>query len=568
MPARLSRRTNYRQLLLFIALALGLLSVAGRLILIQGVDARKFDEMALRQRLRRVELAPYRGTIYDRNQEELAISIGVGTIFATPYLIRNPNAVAQKISPILGIEKKEIIEKLKKKSGFVYLARKIELANSNAIEAQKIEGIGILKESKRVYPTNSLGAQVIGFAGMDNEGLSGLELYYDRVLRGNPGQLIAEKDPLGRSIPGGILYLSPPTNGKSIILTLDKTIQYKAEQELREAIKKYRAKSGMLIVMQPKTGEILAMANEPSFDLNSFASANPEFVRNRSVTDLYEPGSTMKTVIAAAALEEKLASPASTFFLPSTITVANKVINEAHERPAQNFTFTEIVSKSSNVGAVTVGLKLGRENIYNYVKAFGLIEKTGIDFPGEARGFIPVPENWSGTTIGTVPFGQGLSATALQMLRAIAAIGNDGIMVKPYLVSRIVDSKGKKIMEESKGGSKRVISSETARELSFILKEAVDKGTGQNAKLVGYQVAGKTGTAQKPMKNGRGYEPGKYIASFVGFVPANDPQLSIIVVIDEPKDAIWGSVVAAPVFKNIAEFSLNRLKIPPLSQIQ
>ncbi len=563
MSARPGERRAYRLvgLLFFLIISFGL--VAWRLIIIQVVEAKKFDELALKQRVRRIELVPSRGTIYDRNGEELAISIGVDSIYATPYLVKDPPETARLLSPILDIDESILLEKLNRDSGFVYLARKIGKERSEAIKSIEIAGIGIIEESKRFYPCNSIGSQLIGFAGLENKGLAGTEFYFDKILRGRPGQLVFERDPLGHSIPGGSIYKSPSTDGNNIYLTIDKSIQYKAEAELKAAIEEYRAKSGLVIVMDVRNGDILAMANYPTFDLNNFSKAEAEQLRNRAVTDVYEPGSTMKVIVVAATLEEGLVSTNTVFHLPSTIEIANKTIGEAHPRPPVDYSVTQIVSQSCNVGAVTLALKLGKERLYKYIEDFGFLEKTGIDFPGEVSGFLPSPKEWSGTTIGTVPIGQGITTTALQMVRAIAAIANNGVMVRPRILRRVTSAKGKDIALAPQVDKKRIISKETAAKVKGILGEVVIEGTGKRALVNGYKAGGKTGTAQKPRAGGKGYEEGKYVASFVGFAPLEDPRLAILVVVDEPKNAIWGGVVAAPVFKEVAEFSLHRLRIAP-----
>lgn len=563
MSTRSGGRSTYRLVGLLFFLIVGFGAIAWRLIIIQGVEAKKFDELALKQRVRSIELAPNRGTIYDRNGEELAISVGVDSVYATPYLVANPSEAAQLLSASLAIDESILAEKLNKDCGFVYLARKIEKEKSESIKRMEIEGIGILEESKRFYPGSFLGSQLIGFAGVDNKGLAGVEFNFDKILRGRPGQLVFERDPLGHSIPGGNLYKSPSTDGNNIYLTIDKAIQYKAEAELKAAIEKYQGKSGIVIVMDTRNGDILAMANYPTFDSNNFSKAKPEQLRNRAVTDIYEPGSTMKVIVVAAALEEGIVEPNTLFHLPSTIKVANKVINEAHPRPPVDYTVKQIISRSCNVGAITLGLKLGRERLYRYIETFGFLQKTGIDFPGEVSGFLLPPKEWSGTTIGTVPIGQGVTTTALQMVRAIASIANEGIMVKPRVLRRVTTQQRKEIALAPEVNKKRVISKETALKLKAMLGEVAAEGTGKRAQVSGYKVGGKTGTAQKPRTKGRGYEEGKYVASFVGFAPLEDPRLAILVAVDEPRNAIWGGVVAAPVFREVAGFSLQRLKIPP-----
>jgi cell division protein FtsI/penicillin-binding protein 2 len=328
-------------------------------------------------------------------------------------------------------------------------------------------------------------------------------------------------------------------------------------------VQEQHAKAGSIIVMNPKTGEIYALANRPIFDLNKFSKAEVESLRNRAVTDTYEPGSTFKAIVASAAVDEGIFAPSSWFHLPSTIKIADRVIGEAHARPAKDFTLTDIVKFSSNVGAATVGLKLGKEMLYKYIVAFGLTEKTGIDFPGEVKGYVLKPEEWYGSTIATVPFGQGISVTPLQLTRAYAAIANDGVMVKPYLVSKVVSPQGRTIMLANPESGNQAISPETAREVRYMLEKVITEGTGTSAQIPGYRIAGKTGTAQKPRENGRGYDPGRYVSSFIGFAPAQDPEVIVSVIIDEPQDTIWGGAVAAPVFKNVTEFSLHHLKIQP-----
>lgn len=567
--SRLREKIVYHRLILvFSLLLLGFFSIVGRLIYIQAIRSEEFNKLALKQRLRRIKLVPKRGTIYDRNKNILAMSVEVDSIYATPRFVKNPDEAANKLSQVLGMDGLVIKQKLTRKSGFVYIARKIDKDKSKEVKNLKLDGIGFLKESKRFYPGNNLASQLIGFAGIDNKGLAGLELYYDDLLRGKNGELVAEKDPLGRSIPGGVLNLSPVVNGDDVVLTIDKDIQFMAESELRKAVEESKAKAGIAIVMDTGTGEILAMANMPSFDLNAYNQAGAESLRNRAVTDVYEPGSTMKIVVAASALEEKIAGPQDVFYLPSTIKVADKEIKEAHERPAGNFTFSQIVSKSSNVGAVTIGLKLGKERIFKYIRSFGFMEKTGIDYPGEVRGYLPPLYRWYGSAIGNIPIGQGVSVTALQMLRSVAVIGNNGVMVGPHLLMDVTakdktDSANKKKLRSVKTVKKQVVSSETARQLKDILKQVITEGTGENAHIPGYEVAGKTGTAQKPKQGGSGYEKGKYVASFVGFVPADNPKISVIVIIDEPQGVIWGGSVAAPAFSNIADYSLRRLKVLP-----
>jgi len=567
MKSRESNRTDRRLLALLFFLVFSLLAITVRLILIQVVEAKKYNALARKQRIRCVELAPHRGVLYDRDREELAVSINADTVYATPYLVEKPSNVATQLSAILKVDRKELLDKLTREDcGFVYLARKIDPKKASAVEKLDLEGIGFLEENRRYYPYNKLAANVIGFVGTENNGLSGLELYLDKYLRGIPGQIMTEKDPLGRDIPGGFTKLTPSTDGNSAVLTVDKEIQYKAEVELGNCLEQHGAKAGSVIVMNPGSGEIYAIANAPSYDPNKYTKAKVDSYKNRAVCDVYEPGSTLKTFVISAAIEEGIFSPDTWFHLPGTIRVSDRVIGESHPRPPKDYTLTDIIKYSSNVGAVTVGMKLGKESLYRYFQDFGLIEKTGIDFPGEARGFMLSPSQWSGSTIGNVPFGQGISVTPIGLTRAYAVFANDGIIVNPYLVSRVVSAQGNILMDEKRDAGrdeKKVVSPKTAREIRYMMEKVVEEGTGKNAQIPGYRVAGKTGTAQKPKENGRGYDPGRYIASFIGFAPVEDPQVLVLVVIDEPQDVIWGGAVAAPVFKNITEFSLHHLKIQP-----
>ncbi|HAW60221.1 MAG TPA: stage V sporulation protein D [Actinobacteria bacterium] len=556
-------RGELRLLFFLSLLIIGLLCVVVRLFSVQVVEAKRYQALANDQRLRRVEIAPHRGIIYDRQGKELAFSVDAETIYATPYFIKNPALVASKLSPILELDEASLFEKLTKDCGFAYIARKVDEEKAEAVRALGIEGIGFLKEGKRYYPYDSLGSHVIGFVGMDGRGLAGLELYYDEFLRGKPGQLVAENDPLGRPIPGGVSKLISSTDGNDVILTIDRDIQYKAEEELRLQVERFQAKGGNIIVMNPRAGEIYAMANEPTFDLNGFSETSAGSLRNRAVTDVYEPGSIMKAIIASAALEERMYQLDDVLHLPSTIKVSDKVIGEAHPRPPEDFTFTEIVARSSNVGIVTIGLELGKERMCRYIEAFGLTKRTGIDFPGETYGFTPPPDDWSGSTIGNIPFGQGISATPLQMIQAFSVLANDGFLVRPHLLCKVINAKGETVKTYPEDRGCKVISTQTAREMRGILEQAVNEGTGKAARIDGYRVAGKTGTAQKPGEKGGGYEPGRYIASFIGFAPAQDPQFVILVVIDEPVGTMYGGVVAAPVFKKVAEFSLRHFRIPP-----
>ncbi len=556
------RKIEVRIALLFMAIFLFFIVIFYRLLCFQVIEAHSLEEKALSQRLKRVELPSRRGNIFDRDGEDLALSVEVVDINATPYLIKNPREVARKLAPYLGQSEEEIYRKLTRKTGFVYLAKKVDAEIAEKIKEMKIEGIGFIQNHRRVYPCNELAAQVIGFVGSENKGLEGLELKYDSVLKGKSGYFLVEEDPVGRPVPGGLMEGEKPKDGNCLRLTLDREIQHEAERVLREVVKQYEAKGATAIVIDPRNGEILAMASVPSFNLNHFTTATPDCMRNRAVTDSYEPGSTLKSAVAAACLEEKVYKTSSVIHVPAYLKVGKYRIGEAHYRPAGDYTLEEIIVHSYNVGAALLAKKLGKERVYNYLKSFGFGEKTGIDFPGESSGKLLKLEDWSKSTIYTVSYGQGISATPLQVLMMYATIANDGFWVQPHLVKEICDSQGNVVKEFTSSGERKVISTRTATEMRYILEKVVREGTGKAAAVPGYRVAGKTGTAKKPKVNGKGYSS-KYVASFVGFAPAENPKLAAIVVVDEPKGAIYGGVVAAPAFSQIMEFSLKHLKIPP-----
>lgn len=535
--------------------------VAGRLMWVQVIEAPALNQKATTQRLRDIELPPRRGTIYDREGEPLAVSMAARTVFASPSQIPDKHAAAQALAASLGGDETEYLEKLQRGGGFVYIERKVDLGRAAALEKLELTGIGFLDDYSRVYPSGELASQVLGFVGLDDAGLAGLESYYDDVLGGTPGVVLGERDPQGRPIPGGIQKAIDPVHGSDIVLTIDKDIQYEAQLEIAKAVKTWKAKSGSIIVMNPKNGEIYAMATAPGFNPNKFAKAKADRIRNRPITDAYEPGSTAKSLTAAAVIEQGLYTPSSTFRLPPTIRVADRTIKESHGRGAVKWSLTKIVTNSSNVGTVKLGLKLGEKGLYNAFSDFGLTEKTGVDFPGEAKGWLPPVDQWSSSSIGNIPFGQGVSATPLQLARAMGGIANEGVLTTPHF-----------LLDASEGDAvplnlttKRAISAKTARSVTGMLEQAVTKGTGKAAAVDGYTVAGKTGTAQKAKEGGGGYANGKYISSFIGYLPAEDPQVLISVILDEPRNAIYGGTVAAPAFSKVAAFSVSHLKVPPSS---
>jgi cell division protein FtsI (penicillin-binding protein 3) len=470
------------------------------------------------------------------------------------------------LSRVLKVNPHELRKKLISKKSFVWVKRKVPPEQAEKIRKLKIEGIDLIRETKRFYPNRELAGHVLGFAGLDSRGLEGVELYYDDYLRGKPCHFMVEKDGVGRN-------LSSEKNGEelsdgcSLVLTLDKGIQYIVEKRLRESARRIRAKSRIVIVMGTQTGEILAIANQPEFNPNTFWSYRPSSFRNRAVTDAFEPGSTFKSFLLAGAIEEKVAKENELFFCENgSYEFQNKIIHDVKKHGW--LSLREVIELSSNIGATKVGEKLGREKYYKYIRDFGFGERTGVDLPGERKGLIRPVNSWSEVAIGTASFGQGITVTGLQLISAFSAIANGGNLMKPYLVKELLDQRGQTTKTFHPQVVRRVISEQTARRVTSLLKGVVEEGgTGSRAKIAGYEVAGKTGTAQKVDPKTRKYSKDKFISSFIGFVPADSPRLTILVVIDEPEGQPYGGTVAAPLFKDIASEILLYLGLPPKLEV-
>jgi cell division protein FtsI (penicillin-binding protein 3) len=520
---------------------------------LQGVRAQSLSKLAATQHRQKVEIPAPRGTIYDRSGVQLAIGEQATTVYADPFQVKNPQRVARAVAQALGLDEEDVYAKISDRArGFVYLQRKADPLKAARLARQKLAGLGFYPEERRFYPQRSVGSQVIGYAGIDNRGLAGLELAVDKQLAGRAGSETIVRDPFGRALE--VVNDVSEREGSDLWLTLDHTIQANAEAVLRDTVARWRAKSASAIVLDPRTGDVLAMAVAPTYDANQFPGVWRVLQRNRAVTDTYEPGSTFKLVTVAAALSDGLVSPWSTFRLPYQIQVADRKIHDAEPRGTETMTVARILSQSSNVGAITLAQKLGRERLQEWISRFGFGRRTGIDFPGESRGILP--SYWSGSTIGNVPIGQGIAVTPVQMAAAYAAIANGGVWVRPHLVDHVGTQPPKRQPR------RQLISPLVASQLVSMLKNVVREGTGTAAAIPGYYVAGKTGTAAKPDAHG-GYSDSRYVASFVGFVPATKPRLVVLVTVDEPRGAIWGGVVAAPAFQQIAKFGLQYLEVPP-----
>ncbi len=531
-----------------------LVLLLSRAVYIQVVQGAEYSQAADRQYLREVEMPALRGLIYDREGAQLAVSEKAAMVVANPHQVEGAQETAKQLSPVLGMPEQDILPALQADKGFSYVARKVERSVAERALSLKLPGIQVRPEDKRVYPKGTLAPQLLGYVGNENKGLAGLELEYNEVLAGDSGERKYIGDRTGRSLD--ILIDQGGREGHSLTLTLDEDIQWQAEQVLLETVQKYGAKRATAVVLDPTTGEVLAMANAPLFDANRYSETDPALWRNMAVTDQYEPGSTFKLVTVAAALERGLVTPETKLRLQRTIKVWDKEVGEAHSDGLpliRNLSVTQILAQSSNVGTITLGKMVKKEGLLDMARRFGFGEKTGIDFPGEVRGDIPPADKWSGTTIANLPIGQGVAVTPLQLAVAYAAIANDGVLMQPYLVEN----------KHVKTPSHRVVSSEVAAQLRQMLTDTVSDGTGHAAKVPGYVVAGKTGTAEKPKEHGRGYDTDRVVASFVGMVPASDPRLVILVCIDEPTLQHLGGAVAAPAFAKIADFALKHLEIPP-----
>jgi cell division protein FtsI (penicillin-binding protein 3) len=550
-----SRLVNRRIRLFLVALIVGFGGLFLRAAWLQGIRAQSLSRLGLTQHREEVTIPASRGTIFDRTGIRIALGESATTVYADPLQIRQPRRVANQVAQALGLDPDVVYPKLADRSrGFVYLARQADAGKAALLAQKKIPGLGFITDERRWYPQHSVGAQVLGYVGVDNKGLAGLEFGLDHELAGKAGHETLVKDPSGQVID--VRSDRPELPGRDVTLTLDHTIQANAEEVLRQTVRKWSAKSGTAIVLDPRTGAILAMAVQPGYDANLFPSVPDDLQRNRAVTDTYEPGSTFKLVTVAAALSEHLVTPSTAFTLPYSIHVADRVIHDAEPRGTVHYSVAQILAHSSNVGAITLAQLLGKQRLSSWISRFGFGHVTGIDFPGESPGIVLPADKWSGSTIGNVPIGQGIAVTPVQMAAAYAAVANRGVWSRPHLVEHIAGA-GRPSLHR-----RRIVSPGVASSLMMMLKDVVAEGTGTYAAIPGYQVAGKTGTAQKPDSHG-GYATGQYVASFVGIVPASRPRLVVLVTVDEPHGAIWGGVVAAPAFQQIASFDLGYLEIQP-----
>jgi cell division protein FtsI (penicillin-binding protein 3) len=555
-------RSPARLIALFVTFVVMFGAMGTRLVMLQAVQFPKYARLAADQRRRELTFAAQRGTIFDRNGESLAVSVELQTVFTDPVHVEDPYWSARRLSRVLDLPARVIEEKLHGAypgDRFEYLARQVAPSVAKAVGKLDLPGIYMRPEPKRIYPSDRLASHVLGFVNADGDALEGIELQYDDVLRGDAGRMTLEQDPSGRPLPQAEFVYERAEPGRSLYLTIDRDIQLVAQEALSDAVRRYGAEAASAIVVRPDSGEILALANLPDYDPNNFQDFDEAARRNRAVTDNYEPGSAFKIVTASAALEERVVTPHTRFSVPDELQVADRVIHDSHYHAVEEMSVEDIVVQSSNVGTVMLGLKLKPALIDKWIRRFGFGQKTGLDFPGEAAGIVLDLEDWWGSSIGTIPLGQGIAVTPLQMAQAYSTIANGGVWVEPKLMLATMEQNGD-TTRSTEPARRRVLSKRTSRQMMRILRRVVSEGTGVMAQVPGYPVAGKTGTAQKPLPEG-GY--GKsYIASFAGIAPAGRPEIVVIVTLDEPRP-IWGGATAAPTFEVIAEEALRHLGVPP-----
>lgn len=572
-----ARTGNYRKKvekrgdILFCVFVLLYLVLVGRLAYIQVYKNDYFVEWADKIRTRELRIDARRGSIYDRCGRELAINVEAAAIYVQPKLVQDEKQTLRILSELTGISPEVISRKCSGRT-FAYVCRHADPEVGDQVRNARLPGVGALKETRRLYPSGGLAAHIIGFTDIDGAGIEGIERKEDRFLRGRNGYVVAEIDAAGRIIPETKKGSVQPVHGRDVILTIDSTIQGIAEEALKKTVDLYKPKSACAIVMDTRTGEILALANAPFFDANDRKSLTACQWRNRAVTDLYEPGSTLKTVTVAAAIEEGLDPRAPLAKCDGKMQIGKRTIRcVLHQPYLDGHGATDMyrtMEQSCNIAAASAALRLGAKKIYSYQKAFGLLDSTGSRLPGEVCGRLESPQSWADVKLANIGFGQGICVTPLQMVAAYSAIANGGILMRPQVIREVRDSEGQLVQRFAPVKVRQVVSHETAGEVARMLVNCVENGTGKPGRVDGYWVAAKTGSAQKAREDGRGYASGKFISSFIGFLPAYEPRIAIAVVVDEPQGAHWGSVTAGPVFHEIAGRTMWYLRVPPERALQ
>ena len=556
------------------------IGIGVRLVDVQAMNADSYAERGLDQRVRQEELAAVRGTIFDRDGVELAVTVGSVTIFTDPAFVSDAEVTARVLSPLVGLSESDLVTKLTADTRFVYLARRMERDEAarvrDVVEATGISGIFFQDEPTRIYPAGSLASQLVGFVRLDDlEGIEGLEFQYNDTLEGEPGRQIVERDPYRNPIPQGQFIVEPPTHGADIVLTIDREIQFAVEQALAGVMAETEATAGSVVVIDVQTGEVLAMASSPTFDPNRRAGADPSSFRNRAVADMYEPGSTLKVVTIAAALQEGLVEAGTTLTLPPKYIIPldpdPKVYTDVARRREEEMTVAEIVARSSNIGSITIQAMLGNETHHQYLSSFGLGQRASGNLPGEASGLLRPVADWCETTCGpSTAIGYRVDVTVLQMAAVFATIANSGVWVEPHVVKEIIHADGSRDVFQPV--QRPVLSQETARTMQLLLQGVVesDRGTGSRAAVAGYTVGGKTGTTEKFLPEIGAYSDDDRVASFIGIAPIGAPRIAVAVMLDTPSgedhngdDLRFGGVSAAPVFAEIVEATLHRLGVAP-----
>jgi len=532
------------------------------LVIYQIVQLTWFHQSSLlalahRQHYLTIDVPPLRGPITDRNGKEFVTNLKIPSIYAVPRVLKEEERadLSRDVAKILGLDRKWVMERLSRDKSFVWLKRRVTFEESEKIRKLQCPELGVLEEYKRFYPQGTMLAHVLGFSTVDNQGVEGIERFMDGDLRGKPGRRVTQRDAKGREIKAFEIKSLPVVDGNRVVLTIDQHLQYLTEKSLEQAFKQWKAKGAWAIVMDPKTGEILAMANQPGFDPNHYANVGPDAKRNRAITDMYEPGSVFKIVAASGALNDGTVTPETVINCENgKWNYGPKVLHDVHSYGM--LPMEEVIVKSSNIGTVKIALKMGAQKFQNYVTGFGFGARSGIDMGGEAPGYTRPPSQWSKTSPYNIPMGQEVMVTALQMVTAMSVIANGGFLVKPYIVSKVQDSEGVTIKENKPVLKKRVITPETAATMREILAQVVERGTGTKAKIPDILAGGKTGTAQKILPGGKGYSHSAFMSSFVGFAPADNPRYAMVVVLDEARPLYYGGTVAAPVFKDVMEAAL------------
>ena len=556
------RRLDARLLSVGVLLVLAWTLIGYRLTVVQGARADEFAARGREQRVQSETLAADRGTIFDRDGRELAVTVEGVTVYANPHEVSDPESLASLLAPLVGRNPTDLAQDLASDAAFVYVARQLDPESAEPIRQAGLAGIYFLSEPRRVYPTGALAAHVVGFVSDgDNAGLEGIELFYDTELAGIPGALLVERDPQGRVIPQGEYLVEHPQQGSDLVLTIKSEVQYAATQALAATLERTGAVSGSVVVIDPESGEVLAMVNLPSFDPNDRDGTPLDALRNRAVTDVFEPGSTQKLVTIAGALESDIVAPNTSFEIPDRIEILDTVFKDVTVHP-DRLTVTEIVAHSSNLGTILVGDQLGIRSLYTYMYSFGQGRASGIDFPGEAGGVLRPPEDWCLTTcLAGTSIGYHVSVTPLQMAMVYAVVANDGMWAQPHLVKEIVDGEGNR--QATLPLARRVISAETAAQMRIMLEAVVVRGTGTAAAVSGYRVGGKTGTTQKYLTDLQEYSEEEVVASFIGMAPIDDPQIVIAVVLDSPQEYASGGRGAAPAFAEIMLAALHQVGVTP-----